>query len=267
MPALVSQEVFDRVQVKLALNKKQARRNNKSHCYLLRALVSCGACQSACIARTTNGGLHYYICRCQAQPIYLQHDQRCRARCIPAQQLDVLVWDDLCQLMTQLDYIIDALQREGGGQWLPQDLQSRKQTLRKGQIEISRQLERLTEAYLTSIIPLAEYQRRRSELEQKSHALEAQTKELAAQVDRRAELVRLGSSIEDFCRRIANGLANATFDQKRAIVELLIDRVLVADGDVEIRYVVPTHPSSENVRFCHLRKDYFDQVIEILTLA
>ena len=267
VPALVSQEVFDRVRVKLALNKKQARRNNKSHCYLLRALVSCGACQSACIARTTNGGLHYYICRCQAQPIYLQHDQRCRARCIPAQQLDVLVWDDLCQLMTQPDYIIDALQREGGGQRLPQDLQSRKQTLRKGQIEISRQLERLTEAYLISIIPLAKYQRRRSELEQKSHALEAQTKELAAQVDRRAELVRLGSSIEDFCRRIANGLANATFDQKRAIVELLIDRVLVADGDVEIRYVVPTHPSSENVRFCHLRKDYFDQVIEILTLA
>ena len=161
VPALVSQEDFDRVQMKLALNKKQATRNNKSHRYLLRALVSCGACQSACIARTTNGGLHYYVCRCQAQPIYSQHDQPCRARCIPAQQLDVLVWDDLCQFMTQPDYIIDALQRAGGGQWLPQDLQSRKQTLRKAQIEISRQLERLTEAYLISIIPLAEYQRRK----------------------------------------------------------------------------------------------------------
>jgi site-specific DNA recombinase len=267
VPALVSQEDFDRVQVKLALNKKQATRNNKSHRYLLRALVSCGACQSACIARTTNGGLHYYICRCKVQPIYSQHDQRCHARCIPAQQLDVLAWEDVCQLMTQPEYIIDALHRAGGGQWLPHDLQSRKQTLRKAQIEIGRQLERLTEAYLISIIPLAEYQRRRSELEQKSHALEAQTKELAAQVDRRAELVGLGSSIEDFCRRIASGLANATFDQKRAMVELLIDRVLVVDGEVEIRYVVPTHPNSENVRFCHLRKDYFDQVIEILALA
>jgi hypothetical protein len=30
-------------------------RNNKSYRYLLRALVSCGACQSACIARTTMG--------------------------------------------------------------------------------------------------------------------------------------------------------------------------------------------------------------------
>jgi hypothetical protein len=84
VPALVSLEDFDRVQVKLALNKKQATRNNKGYRYLLRAPVSCGACQSACIARTTNGGLRYYICRCQAQPIYSQHDQRCRSRCIRA---------------------------------------------------------------------------------------------------------------------------------------------------------------------------------------
>jgi site-specific DNA recombinase len=267
VPALVNQEDFERVQVKLALNKKQATRNNKRHSYLLRALVSCGACQSACIARTTNGGLRYYICRCQAQPIYSQHDQRCRSRCIPAQQLDVLVWEDLCQLITRPEYIIDALQRARGGQWLPQHLQSRQQTLRKAQVGISQQLERLTEAYMMAIIPLAEYQRRRSDLEQKTQALEAQTKELEAQVDRQAELVQLSSSIEDFCRRIHAGLVNATFDQKRAMVELLVDRVLVAEGEVEIRYVVPTHPNSEKVRFCHLRKDYFDHIVQILALT
>jgi site-specific DNA recombinase len=261
VPALVSQEDFERVQAKLALNQRQATRNNKSHSYLLRALVSCGACQSACIARTTNGGLRYYVCRCQAQPIYSQHDQRCHSRCIPAQQLDVLVWEDLCQLIRQPDYIADALQRARGGEWLPQHLQSRKQSLRKAQSGVTQQLERLTEAYLLAIIPLAEYRRRREELDRKNQALEAETKELEAQVDRQVELAQLGASIEEFCNRIHAGLANATFEQKRALVELLIDRVLVADGEVEIRYVVPTHPSSEKVRFCHLRKDYFDDIV------
>jgi site-specific DNA recombinase len=169
----------------------------------------------------------------------------------------------ICQLITQPDYMLDALQRAGGGEWLPQHLQSRKQTLRKAHIAINQQLERLTEAYLMAIIPLQEYQRRRLELEQKGQALEAQTKEIEAQVDRQAELVQLGSSIEDFCYRIHAGLANATFDQKRAMVELLIDRVLVANGEVEIRYVVPTHPSSEKVRFCHLRKDYFHNIVPV----
>jgi site-specific DNA recombinase len=59
IPALVSQDVFDRVQAKLALNKQRASRNNKAHRYLLRALVSCGVCQSACIARTTKHGHSY----------------------------------------------------------------------------------------------------------------------------------------------------------------------------------------------------------------
>ena len=38
IPALVSQEVFDRVQAKLALNKQRASRNNTAHHYLLRAV-------------------------------------------------------------------------------------------------------------------------------------------------------------------------------------------------------------------------------------
>jgi hypothetical protein len=40
-------------------------------------------------------------------------------------------------------------------------------------------------------------------------------------------------------------------------VELLIDRVLVDNGDVEIRYVIPTTPQGETTRFYQLRKDYF----------
>jgi site-specific DNA recombinase len=70
VPAVVSQEVFARVQAKLALNKKQASRNNTMPPYLLRALVSCGACQSACVARTTHRGHSYYMCRCSVQPLY-----------------------------------------------------------------------------------------------------------------------------------------------------------------------------------------------------
>jgi site-specific DNA recombinase len=42
-------------------------------------------------------------------------------------------------------------------------------------------------------------------------------------------------SIATFCQRVQAGLTQATFAQKRTLVELLIDRVLVANGDVEIR--------------------------------
>jgi site-specific DNA recombinase len=63
IPALVTQEQFNLVKAKLAQNKSFAKRNNKAHQYLLRALVSCGVCQLACYARTVPGSNHgYYIC-------------------------------------------------------------------------------------------------------------------------------------------------------------------------------------------------------------
>ena len=122
---------------------------------------------------------------------------------------------------------------------------------------MEQQLNRLTEAYLAGIIPLAEYERRRAEFEQRMAGLEAQANTLTVQTDRQKELIGLTESITDFCTRVQQGLANATFEQKRQLVELLIDRVVVTNDEVEIRYVIPTGPNGEHTRFCHLRKDYF----------
>jgi site-specific DNA recombinase len=44
IPPLVSQDLFDQAQVKLAQNQRLARRHNTTGEYLLRALVSCGVC-------------------------------------------------------------------------------------------------------------------------------------------------------------------------------------------------------------------------------
>jgi site-specific DNA recombinase len=65
-------------------------------------------------------------------------------------------------------------------------------------------------------------------------------------------------SIEAFCQRVQQGLSEATFEQKRQLIELLVDRVVVTGEEVEIRYVIPTSPKGETIRFCHLRLDYFD---------
>jgi site-specific DNA recombinase len=189
---------------------------------------------------------------------YIHNHEHCSARFIPAQQLDELVWKDLCHVITHPATITFALERARGGAWLPQELQARRENLRRGQAALQTQLDRLTDAYLNGIIPLAEYQRRRDDLEGKRQGMEDLEKQLSHQVDRRNELAGLSASIQAFCDRISLGLENANFDQKRKLVELLVDRVIVTDGDVEIRYVIPTSSSSEHVRFCHLRTDYFN---------
>ena len=72
-----------------------------------------------------------------------------------------------------------------------------------------------------------------------------------------SQFAGVAASLEAFRGRVQHGLATATFEQRRQLALLLIDRVVVTDAEVEIRYVLPTSPESEHVRFCHLRKDYF----------
>src|SRR5215218_408622 len=256
IPPLVSQEQFDRVQARLASNRRFARRNNKAHPYLLRNLVSCGLCGLACLARATVHRHRYYSCTGKLPALFSHREQKCPSRLSPAGRLDDLIWTDLSDLLSHPEQASHALARAQGGQWLPQELQARQQGLRRGQASLGQQLERLTEAYLAGVVRLDKYRRRRSTLEDRQRQLEGQARQLEAQADRQKELAGLSSSIEDFCRRVRQGLSQATFEQRRSLVELLIDRVIVTDGEVEIRYVMPTDRASEQVRFCHLRLDY-----------
>jgi site-specific DNA recombinase len=114
IPALVSQADFDAVQAKWGLNQQRASRNNTVHAYVLRALVSCGQCQSACTALTSYSGHSYYRCWRSVQGLEVQSDGRCQTRYSPADQLDALVWHDLCELLAHPEWIRYALERGHG---------------------------------------------------------------------------------------------------------------------------------------------------------
>ncbi len=107
-----------------------------------------------------------------------------------------------------------------------------------------------------SVIRLEEYARRRRELEEKMDASKSRERELEQQVGRRNELAGMVDGVEDYCGRVSEALAGASFEQKRRLIELLVDRVMVTEAEVEIRYVIPTSGSGEHARFCHLRTNY-----------
>jgi site-specific DNA recombinase len=257
VPQIVSDEIFAQVQAKLDTNQQSAARNTR-HEYLLRALVSCGACRLSCTARQTGAGYHYYLCRGRTDLLRVAQGQRCTARYIPAGQLDELVWADLCALLTDPAQAGHALARARGGAWLPQELQARQTTIRQALGQLERQQQRLLEAYLAEVIELAEYQRTRQELDRRHATLLAQQRQLDATAQQRLELTAVADGIEAFCQTVRAGLATATFTQRRQLAELLIDRVIVTNGEVEIRYVLPTAPDGPPTPFCQLRKDHLD---------
>ena len=101
---------------------------------------------------------------------------------------------------------------------------------------------RLLDAYLAEVVTLPELDRKRQDLDRRHAALTAQQRQLDAAARQKLELGAVADGIEAFCQAVRAGLATATFEQRRLLAELLIDRVVVTDSDVEIRYVLPTSP-------------------------
>jgi site-specific DNA recombinase len=124
--------------------------------------------------------------------------------------------------------------------------------------QVERQKRRLLDAYLGGVLELPELERKRKELDGRSNTLLAQKRQLEASANERIELAKIADSIEQFCKQVKEGLSSATSEQKRTLVELLIDQVVVTDEEVEIRYVIPTSPEGPHLPFCHLRTDYLD---------
>jgi len=257
VPAIISQETFDLAQRRLERNKQMARRNNKMHPYLLRGLVSCARCRLACSARAVHPGYHYYLCRGRTDALRSAQGERCYARYTPASKLDELVWQDLCALLRDPMLITHELERAQAGEWLPQALQDRRRTVTAALAQLERQQARLLEVYLAEVIGRDEFERKRGELDRTQQGLLQQLRELEAQAQKQLDVAELAGSIEAFCQRVGPTLDKLSFAQRRELVELLIDRVVVEDGKVEIRYVIPTSPKGEKFTFCNLRLDYF----------
>jgi len=255
VPPVVSEEIFAQVQAKLDSNQQGAARNTR-HEYLLRALVSCGACRLACTGRQLHPGYRYYLCRGRTDPLRAAEGRRCTARYIPAGQLDDLVWADLCALLTDPAQVTRALTRAQGGTWLPQELQARQAAIGQALGQLERQQQRLLDAYLAEVLGLPELQRKRQDLDRRHATLLAQQRQLDAAAGQKLELQAVADGIEAFCQAIRAGLATASFEQRRQLAELLIDRVIVTDDQVEIRYVLPTSPEGPHRPFCQLRKDH-----------
>lgn len=258
VPAIITQETFDLAQVRLDQNKQFARRNNVTHDYLLRGLVSCAQCHLACTGIVAHPGYPYYVCRGSTEALRKAKGERCRARHTPAIALDQLVWQDLCRILTDPILITHELERAQAGEWLPQALKARRLTLQNALAQLVRQQERLLDVYLAEIIGRDEFERKRQELSQSQHGLAQQLRQLEAQAQQQLDVARLANHVESFCQRLQPTLENLDFAQRRQLVELLIDRVIVDEGQVEIRYVIPTSRKGEERPFCDLRLNHFD---------
>src|SRR5688500_18700840 len=113
VPAILDQETWDRAQAQLARNAALSFRNNTKHTYLLRCLLTCGACGLSMFGTVRPGGRRYY--RCAGKDcVETARAQPCPRAAVNADDLERAVWGHVRELLEAPDRLVAQFQQLAG---------------------------------------------------------------------------------------------------------------------------------------------------------
>ena len=101
------------------------------------------------------------------------------------------------------------------------------------------QISRITDAYQSGAIELDDLKKRRDMLVAKIYDAVKRRDEIAALRQREISMENILSDVESFAVTIRNRLETLTFQEKRKLIELLVERVIVKGNNVTVENVVP----------------------------
>jgi len=242
VPALVDRATAERAAAQLARNTALALRNNKKHDYLLRCLLTCSGCGLAMCSTTrpTPGGERRYY-RCGGKDcVRTGRAHPCPRACTDGEALERAVWGHVRDLLADPDRLIaqfqhfaaDADRNASREQGPERRLATRLDGLRRADA-------RLLDAYQAEVISLEELTERRRQLDGQRCGLERQLEQQRDLRRQRAEAQELLLDLAAFCERVRGRLDEASFAEKQAILQLVVERVIVHENSLEIRHVIP----------------------------
>ena len=244
VPALVDSETWDRAQAQLARNATLSFRNNTKYNYLLRCLLSCKTCGLAMFGRTqkatpSQGERRSYQCHGK-DCILSARPSACPSRSIKAEEIERAVWDHVAGLLADPDRLIAQFEHFAAVVD-PGTLRERtaEQRARTRLDRIARADKRLLDAYEAGAVSLTELCERRGHLTEERRALEREQEERLRLRQQQARVEAVRTDLAAFCTRVRTRLDAATFADKQAILQLIVERVIVGEGTLEIRHVIP----------------------------
>jgi DNA invertase Pin-like site-specific DNA recombinase len=240
VPAIVSRDTFDRVQQRLADNKRYAARNTKVPS-LLQGLAACQACGYGYYrtsTRTTNKTIYYY--RCLGSDDYRYQGGRvCHNKPVRADYLDTVVWDHITGLLANPDLIRAEISKR-----LEQARTCDPVTRQRSQLELAlakaaTAITAMIQAYSEQLITIDELRTRIPHLRAREANLRGQIDALDAQAADRDAYLTLAGNLEDFLAQLRGSAATATIAERQRVLRLLVKDVLVGPEKITIRHRIP----------------------------
>ncbi len=240
VPALVSEERFALAQEQLEKNKRHSPRRTVEPTLLQGMLVceQCGYALYRSSTRTSKHMLHYY--RCLGSDGYRRlRGPVCTNRPIRQDYLDQFVWSEIIRLLEDPELVQAEIDRRRAAARNADPLRKRQEELRREQVRIEKNSERLVTAYQEGLVTLAQLRQRMPALQKQAQAVgsELQSLEMAA-VDQ-AKYLQLAESLGGFRTKLRVRAETLDVAVRQQILRLVVTEVLVGTDTITLRHSIP----------------------------
>jgi site-specific DNA recombinase len=240
VPALVSEEMFALAQEQLEKNKKHSPRRTTEPTLLQGMLVceQCGYALYRCSTRTSKHTLQYY--RCLGSDGYRRlRGPVCTNRPIRQDYLDQFVWNEIIRLLEDPALIQTEIDRRREVARDTDPFRKRQEELRREQVRIEKNSERLVTAYQEGLVTLPQLRQRMPALQKQAQAIgsELQSLEMAA-VDE-ARYLQLAKSLAGFRTKLRSRADTLDLAVRQQILRLVLKEVLVGTDTITLRHSIP----------------------------
>jgi site-specific DNA recombinase len=246
VPALVSEDTWQRAQRRLEDNKRFAARNSKVPS-LLQGLAACAGCGYAYYRghTTTTAGNKIYYYRCLGSDNYrYEHGRVCDNKPVRTDHLDKVVWEHITGLLADPQLIRGEIDRRLDQLRTADPTTAQQQRLQQALAKATASITRLIKAYQEELISLDELRERTPELRARETSLRGQLDALAAQLVDREAYLKLAENLEGFLARLRDNAATAGVAEQQRVLRLLVKDVLIGPERIVIRHSIPSRGSN-----------------------
>ncbi len=234
VPAIVSPELFDKVQVQLALHKRVNARNNSKNQYLVAGLVNC-VCGKARTGDPANKGNLYYRCTDRLSKFPLP--RQCYEHGINAPVFDALVWNNIKALLSDPSLVIKQAER---WQKSSSPLESQLVALKKRLKGLDDEERRYTKAYGQGVMSERLYKDNFHETNTKRAVVVSEMSGIEAELVNKPVI-----PVEQLIDGVLKLVQSLDFADKKSVIRKLVTKIEATKQEVTIWGRIPIPATGE----------------------
>ena len=233
-PAIVTEAAFQAANAQL--DKPKLRTGRPKHEYLLRHHIFCAACQRPMVGHCLLKRYRYYQCR-NARP-YENKTEICRSRYVRANELEVMVWTKVKEVLSNPDIILKQLteaSEAGELTTIEAEIKELERTLRTYEHRRSNLLKAMELGEFDS----DEVLDRLNNVKRAQAEDEARLNTLIKARDNLTGLANATVKLGQLYEQVLNNLDNCDTETKRLALDALDIKVYASADKLEIKGVLP----------------------------